>query len=106
MVADFNEAVRLNQLNRKKIEGYNEAIAHAAFQVFGNQLPPDATFTLWISDGEVTPFSYNETISPIFTSYFCLYDRFYRHQKQFPWSIPHMWLNHTMHLLLSPLNFL
>src|SRR5690625_345660 len=105
MVADFNEAVRLNQLNRKKIEGYNEAIAHAAFQVFGNQLPPDATFTLRISDGKVTPFSYNGTISPIFTTYFGLYDRFYSHQKQFPWSIPQRWLNPKMDLLRTPLNF-
>lgn len=105
MIKDFNEAVRLNQLNGKKIEGYNEAIAHAAFQVFGNQLPPDATFTLRISDGKVTPFAYNGTISPIFTTYFGLYDRFYSHQKQFPWSIPQRWLNPKMDLLRTPLNF-
>lgn len=105
MIADYDEAVRLNQLYGKEIAGYNEAIAHAAFEVFGNQLPPDATFTLRISDGRVTPFSYNGTVSPIFTTYFGLYDRYYSHQKKFPWSLPQSWLNPSMDLLRTPLNF-
>lgn len=105
MIADYDEAVRLNQLYGKEISGYNESIANAAFRVFGNQLPPDATFTLRISDGRVKPFSYNGTISPIFTTYFGLYDRYYSHQKQFPWSLPQSWLNPGMDLLQTPLNF-
>lgn len=105
LIADFDEAVRLNQQYGKEIAGYNEAIAHAAFEVFGDQLPPDATFTLRISDGRVKNMAYNGTESPIYTTYFGLYDRYYSHQQQYPWDLPSKWLNPSMDLLKTPLNF-
>lgn len=105
MIADYDEAVRLNQKYSAEISGYNETVANAAFQVFGNQLPPDATFTLRISDGIVKNFTYNGTVAPIYTTYYGLYNRFYSHQKEFPWDLPKAWLNPSPDLLKTPLNF-
>ena len=58
LMNDYDESVRLNQQYGKEIAKYNEEIALAAFQVFGNQLPPDATFTLRFSDGRVKSVEY------------------------------------------------
>lgn len=106
MLKDYDESVRLNQKYGKEIAGYNEEIALAAFQVFGPQLPPDATFTLRISDGVVKSVPYNGTITPVFTTYYGLYDRYLSHNQKFPWSLPQAWLNPSPELLGSPLNFI
>ncbi|WP_236977061.1 S46 family peptidase [Membranihabitans maritimus] len=105
MIPEYKKAVELNQKYGKEIAAQNEAIANAAFRVFGDQLPPDATFTLRISDGVVKGFKYNGTVAPINTTYFGLYDRYYSHKKEFPWDLPDKWLNPTMDLLKTPLNF-
>lgn len=106
LMTDYDMSVQLSQQYGKEIQGYNEDIALAAFQVFGNQLPPDATFTLRISDGLVKSYAYNGTVAPVNTTYFGLYNRFYSHQKEFPWDLPQAWLNPSMDLLKTPLNFI
>ncbi|HLT93164.1 MAG TPA: S46 family peptidase, partial [Membranihabitans sp.] len=106
LIHDYDESVRLNQEYGQEIAKYNEQIALAAFQVFGNQLPPDATFTLRFSDGVVKSVEYNGTVSPTFTTYYGLYDRYLSHNRQFPWSLPQAWLNPSPELLGSPLNFI
>ncbi len=80
-------------------------VANQAFQVFGDRLPPDATFTLRITDGVVKGYAYNGTIAPPVTTYFGFYDRYYSHGKEFPWSIPQRWTEPNMELLKSPFNF-
>ncbi len=80
-------------------------VAHQAFQVFGDKLPPDATFTLRITDGIVKGYSYNGTVAPPMTTYYGFYDRYYSHGKEFPWSIPDRWTEPTSELLKSPYNF-
>ena len=72
--------------------------------MFGNALPPDATFTLRISDGRVKSYDYNGTEAPVNTTYFGLYDRHYSNKGEFPWSLPEKWMNPPMELLKSPLN--
>ncbi len=79
-------------------------IANQAFKVFGTSLPPDATFTLRISDGVIKGYDYNGTTAPTRTTYFGMYDRFYSFNKTFPWALPKRWQNPSMELLMSPMN--
>ena len=88
---------------RKQIE---QNVAGEVFKVYGNALPPDATFTLRISDGVVKGYEYNGTIAPIKTTYAGLYDRYYSNDGVFPWSLPEKWLNPPMDLMKSPMNFI
>jgi len=87
---------------RKDLEA---KIANQAFKVYGTSLPPDATFTLRISDGVIKAYDYNGTEAPAITTYFGLYDRHYSHGEVFPWSLPERWLNNPpLDLMKSPLN--
>jgi hypothetical protein len=76
------------------------------FEVYGTSIPPDATFTLRISDGVVKGFPYNGTIAPPITTFYGMYDRYYSFDKKFPWSLSERWLNHSDEFNLStPFNF-
>ncbi|MCH7769897.1 MAG: S46 family peptidase [Bacteroidetes bacterium] len=72
---------------------YNEELGRALFEVYGTSIPPDATFTLRISDGVVRGFPYNGTIAPPFTTFFGMYDRYNSFDKEYPWSLPIRWIN-------------
>ena len=105
MVAQYNMAVKAFQSTgvvRKQIE---QNVAGEVFKVYGNALPPDATFTLRISDGVVKGYEYNGTIAPIKTTYYGLYERYQSNDGKFPWSLPEKWANPSMDLLKSPMNF-
>ena len=87
---------------RKALEA---KIANQVFNVYGDNLPPDATFTLRISDGEIKAYDYNGTTAPAVTTYFGMYDRHFSHGEEFPWSLPERWLdNPPMELMKAPLN--
>lgn len=88
---------------RKQIE---QKVAGEVFKVYGNALPPDATFTLRISDGIVKSYNYNGTIAPIKTTYYGMYDRYESNDGAFPWSLPDRWKNPPMELLKAPMNFI
>ncbi len=100
--AEASSAFQSSSPYRKSLES---KIANQAFNVIGSSLPPDATFTLRISDGVVKGYEYNGTVAPINTTYFGLYDRHYANDKKFPWSLPEKWTNPPFELLQSPLNF-
>lgn len=85
-------------------KGLEAKIANQVFNVYGTSLPPDATFTLRISDGVIKGYDYNGTKAPTKTTFFGLYDRHYSHGETFPWSLPEKWLNPPMELLKSPFN--
>ena len=70
---------------------YNEKLGRALFEVYGTSIPPDATFTLRISDGVVKSYPYNGTIAPAYTTFYGMYDRYYSFNKEFPWSLPDRW---------------
>jgi len=72
---------------------YNEKLGRALFEVYGTSIPPDATFTLRISDGVVKGFPYNGTIASPYTTFYGMYDRYYSFNKEFPWSLPERWKN-------------
>lgn len=46
------------------------------FSIYGDQIPPDATSSLRISDGQIKRYNYNGTIAPGKTTYFGLYDKY------------------------------
>lgn len=101
----YAEATAAFQKSAPQRQVLEAKIANQAFQVYGDRLPPDATFTLRITDGVVKGYSYNGTLAPAFTTYFGLYDRYYSHGKQFPWSLPDRWTEPSSKLLMSPFNF-
>ncbi|NNE25997.1 MAG: S46 family peptidase, partial [Saprospiraceae bacterium] len=105
LVSRYNESVTAFQGSSPKRRALEAKIANQAFQVYGTSLPPDATFTLRISDGVVKGYEYNGTVAPVNTTYFGLYDRHYSNDKEFPWALPEKWENPPMDLLKSPLNF-
>ncbi|MGB5894073.1 MAG: S46 family peptidase [Ignavibacteriaceae bacterium] len=72
---------------------YNEKLGRALFEVYGTSIPPDATFTVRISDGIVKSFPYNGTTAPAYTTFYGMYDRYYSFNKEFPWSLPERWEN-------------
>ncbi|MCK7523600.1 MAG: S46 family peptidase [Ignavibacteriales bacterium] len=74
-------------------EAYNQDLGRALFEVYGTSIPPDATFTLRISDGVVKGYEYNATEAPVFTTFYGMYDRYYSFDKKFPWSLPERWQN-------------
>ena len=80
-------------------------VAGEVFKVYGNSLPPDATFTLRISDGVVKGYDYNGTKAPAKTTYYGLYDRYESNDGQFPWSLPERWKNPPAELLKASMNF-
>lgn len=83
-------------------------LGRARFQVYGTDVPPDATFSLRIADGRVAGYEYNGTRAPPFTTVFGLYDRHFSHAlgDGEPWALPDRWLPVPEGLDLStPMNF-
>ncbi|CAG4989309.1 Asp/Glu-specific dipeptidyl-peptidase [Dyadobacter sp. CECT 9275] len=76
------------------------------YDVYGTNIPPDATFSLRISDGLVKSYNYNGTTAPVKTTYAGMYDRFYSYNKEFPWSLPQRWQNPSPELMKAPINFI
>ena len=72
---------------------YSQELGRALFEVYGTSIPPDATFTLRISDGVVKGFPYNGTVAPPYTTFYGLYNRYYAFGEKEPWKLPQRWLN-------------
>jgi hypothetical protein len=82
------------------------ALGRAHFEVYGTEVPPDATFSLRIADGVVQDYEYNGTIAPIYTTYYGMYDHYYSYGAGSDWDLPERWLNPPASFDLStPLNF-
>ena len=65
---------RYNDVN-EKLQACEQMLGNAMYEVYGTQIPPDATFTLRIADGTIKGYEYNGTIAPPVTTFYGLYDR-------------------------------
>ena len=68
-------------------------VGEAFFAVYGTDLPPDATFTLRLSDGLVKGYPMNGTIAPFFTSLYGLYARNAEFGGKDPFALEPAWLD-------------
>jgi hypothetical protein len=81
-------------------------IAKALFETEGNNLYPDATFTLRLSYGAVQGYMENGKKVPPFTTLGGLYARADSFKQEFPYNLPPRWLEKKSALdLNTPFNF-
>ncbi|MCL4548002.1 MAG: S46 family peptidase, partial [Bacteroidetes bacterium] len=83
-------------MNRAKEIGnteqvFDDMLGQAIYHVYGTSIPPDANFTLRISDGVLQSWNYNGTKAPVFTTFYGLYNRWYSFFKQYPWDLHERW---------------
>jgi hypothetical protein len=83
-----------------------ERMAKALFAVYGTKLPPDATFTLRITDGLVKGYSSNGSVVPWFTTFDGMFSRSAQFANKDPFTLPKSFENaRGMLNLATPFNF-
>ena len=89
---EFSEfSPKLNELNNT-LKVLNQSLGEVITKVYGNNIPPDATSTLRISDGTIKGYEYNGTIAPGKTTYYGLWDRYESfNKKTYPWGLHERW---------------
>jgi hypothetical protein len=95
---------------RKNIESVitkaNEKLARARFDVYGKNVPPDATFTLRLSPGAVKGYPMNGTRAPYKTTLYGLFDRALSFDEKGDFKLPsRFWERKNALDLSTPVNF-
>jgi hypothetical protein len=81
-------------------------LGRVRFELYGSEIPPDATSSPRITDGVVKRYEYNGTWAPPYTTFFGIYDRYFSHEKKLDWELPGRWTIPPAGLdLRTPLNF-
>lgn len=97
---------KLPQLNAA-LTAQRSRLARMMYDIYGTTIPPDATFSLRISDGLVKGYDYNGTKAPAMTNFYGLYELNNSFGQNSEWKLPARWLaaKQTPEFLKSPLNF-
>jgi hypothetical protein len=102
--------VQFNQTYRPLTEqedGLAAELGRARYAVYGSDVPPDASRSPRITDGQVLPYEYNGTLAPVYTTFFGLYDHYFSYGPETEWNLPPRWLPPHPDLdLRTPLNFI
>jgi len=98
--------VKREELNNR-LTILNQKLGEAVFDVFGENISPDASLTLRISDGVIKGYEYNGTIAPAKTTFYGLWDRYISFgKKTYPWGLHPRWQTPPAELDLSiPIGF-
>jgi hypothetical protein len=81
-------------------------VGAAQYAVFGDLLPPDATFTLRISDGVVRGYPMNGTRAPWHSTFYGLYGRWTEFGRRGAYALPPRWVDRRELLdLATPFTF-
>lgn len=85
----------------------NQELGKLIVKLYGDQIPPDATSTLRLSDGVIKGYEYNGTLAPGKTTYYGMYDRYFSFgEKLYPWGLTPNWQTPPDDLdLKTPINF-
>ena len=76
---------------RSTEKNLNRRLSRARRAIYGEQIPPEASFTIRISGGVVKGYSFNGTAAPPFTNFYGMYDRYYSHNRN-DWALPERWV--------------
>lgn len=75
MLRRSEEAGRRDAPLAAALQQMRSKLGRALYAVYGDRIPPDATFTLRISDGVVQGYHYNGTIAPPITTFHGMFNR-------------------------------
>lgn len=105
-VNELDSITRITKNLRDKDQLNNLKLGEALYEVYGDTIPPDATFSLRIADGIVKGYDYNGTCAPYKTTFYGSLDRYFSFDKKFPFNLPNYWENPPEEFDLStPLDF-
>ncbi len=91
----------------EKLQASVQLLGKAMYEIYGTQIPPDATFSLRIADGTIKTYEYNGTIAPPMTTFYGMYDRYYSFGMKDPWKLPGRWINPPASFKMNtPINFI
>ncbi len=107
VLPQYNDfAQRWSQLSQLENDLAGE-LGRARFEIYGTDVPPDATSSPRITDGVVLPYAYNGTIAPVYTTFYGMYDHYWSYGPDSDWNLPAGFLPPPPELdLNTPLNFI